>query len=381
MASSLRSRLDAMKTQSQKPAPARAGGLLALAGTEDVPDSLYDIPAAALRRIGSSGRPFDIEKCLFIDTETTGLSGGAGTVAFLVGVGYISRGRMTIEQFFMRDYSDEPELLYRLKELMERFDTAVTFNGRNFDMPLISTRFVMNRLRDFRELDQLDLLYPSRRAWKLRIRSCRLANIEEQILGIARENDIPGSEVPQRFFEYLKSGDMALMNDIIRHNYQDILSLAFLLDRLAKVYASPEEQREAADLFSLGRALENQGEQGPAIRLYRLSALPARTLSASSLKNGVIAGRANMNLTRLLLRNGRYDEAKATLETMIRRCQQGIYPYIELAKLYEHRFRDCAAALMYTRKALEMCSEFDREEIEYRERRLLRKLSDGKEET
>jgi uncharacterized protein YprB with RNaseH-like and TPR domain len=378
LASSLRARLSAIKQASPAArAPARVGGLVCLAGQERVPDALYSIPPEALRRIGWNGRIFDPERCLFLDTETTGLSHGAGTVAFLVGAGYIRRGVMTVEQFFMRDYSDEPDLLCRLKALMEDFDCVVTFNGRTFDMPLLETRFTMNRLRDHPELFNLDLLPPARRAWKLRIESCRLANIEKQILGIERENDLPGSEVPARYFEFLKTGDMELVNDIIRHNRQDIFSLAHLLSRLCEVYAQPEIQKNQLDLFSLGKALEKQGESGRARELYRLSAIPRKAGTISSLRAEGVAGQANSRLARLSIRAGDIDSAIATYEQMLLRAQMGVIPHIELAKIYEHRIKDISRALEHTRSALKKCDPGDMPALEKREARLLAKLANN----
>ena len=376
VASSLRARLNSIKgTSPGANKPARVGGLLRLAESQQVPDSLYAIPPEALRRIGWNGRVFDIERCLFLDTETTGLSGGAGTIAFLVGAGYIRRGVMTVEQFFMRDYSDEPDLLYHLKGLMEKFDCVVTFNGRTFDMPLLTTRFTMNRMRDYPELFDLDLLMPSRRAWKLRIESCRLANVEEKILGIVRENDLPGSEVPERYFEFLKTGNMALVDDIIRHNRQDIFSLAHLLDKLCAVYAAPQAQKSQLDLFSLGKALEKQGEHAQARELYRLSAVPRRAATISALRAEGVAGQANLRLAKLSMRAGDVDTAYATYEQMLTRNQMGTLPHGELAKILEHKKRDIPAALRHTRAALSRCTPDEEPELRKREARLMRKLA------
>ena len=375
MASSLRARLNAIKQSSPAaPSPARISGLERYVDRESMPEALYHPATEALRRIGWNGRRFDIEKCLFIDTETTGLSGGAGTVAFLVGVGYINRGFMTVEQFFMRDYSDEPELLYRLKEIMERFECAVSFNGKTFDMPLIRSRFTMNRMKDYPELFDLDLLHPARRVWKLRLESCRLSALEERILGLQRENDLPGSEVPQRYFDFLKSGDMSLVDDIIRHNRQDIFSLGLLLDKLLNVYRDPEKQGYVQDLFSLGKALEKQGESSKARELYRLSAIPRKALSLSALKEGGVAGQANSRLFRLCLRSGDTEGAIATLEQMLSRGQMGIMPHIELAKIYEHRVKDYRKALSHTRCALRGCAPEEETEIRRREARILIKI-------
>lgn len=375
MASSLRARLNAIKQSSPAaPSPARISGLERYVDRESMPEALYHPATEALRRIGWNGRRFDIEKCLFIDTETTGLSGGAGTVAFLVGVGYINRGFMTVEQFFMRDYSDEPELLYRLKEIMERFECAVSFNGKTFDMPLIRSRFTMNRMKDYPELFDLDLLHPARRVWKLRLESCRLSTLEERILGLQRENDLPGSEVPQRYFDFLKTGDMSLVDDIIRHNRQDIFSLGLLLDKLLNVYRDPEKQGYVQDLFSLGKALEKQGESAKARELYRLSAVPRKALSLSALKEGGVAGQANSRLFRLCLRSGDTEGAIATLEQMLSRSQMGIMPHIELAKIYEHRIKDYRKALSHTRCALRGCAPGEETEIRRREARILIKI-------
>lgn len=375
MASSLRARLNAIKqSSSAAPSPARISGLERYVDRESMPEALYHPATEALRRIGWNGRRFDIEKCLFIDTETTGLSGGAGTVAFLVGVGYINRGFMTVEQFFMRDYSDEPELLYRLKAIMERFECAVSFNGKTFDMPLIRSRFTMNRMKDYPELFDLDLLHPARRVWKLRLESCRLSTLEERILGLQRENDLPGSEVPQRYFEFLKTGDMSLVDDIIRHNRQDIFSLGLLLDKLLNVYRDPEKQGYVQDLFSLGKALEKQGESAKARELYRLSAVPRKALSLSALREGGVAGQANSRLFRLCLRSGDTDGAIATLEQMLSRGQMGIMPHIELAKIYEHRIKDYKKALSHTRCALRGCAPDEENETRRREARILAKM-------
>ena len=375
MASSLRARLNAIKQSTpSKSAPQRVGGLERYVNRAPMPENLYSPATEALRRIGWNGRKFDIEKCLFIDTETTGLSGGAGTVAFLVGVGYISRGFMTVEQFFMKDYSDEPEMLYRLKALMEKFDCAVSFNGKSFDMPLLRSRFTMNRMKDYPDLFDLDLLTPARRAWKLRLESCRLCNLEERVLGMQRDGDIPGSEVPQRYFDFLKTGDMSLVDDIIKHNYQDIVSLGLLMDKLLCVYTSPEKQGYVQDLFSLGKALEKQGEHAKARELYRLSAVPRRALSLSALREGGIAGQANARLFRLCLRAGDTDGAIATLEQMLSRSQMGVMPHVELAKIYEHRKKDLRRALAHTRAALAHCGESETEELKKREKRLLTKI-------
>ena len=223
MVSGLRAKLDMMRTSAPVAATPRNGGLICHVSRESLDPALLELPSTGLRRIGWCGPRFDIRRCLFLDTETTGLSGGAGTVAFLVGVGWVEGDALVIEQLMLREYADEPELIDRLSQRMAGFDSVCTYNGRNFDMPLLEARFTMNRMRDrWKTLENLDLLYPSRRAWKLRLGSCRLCNIETEVLGMAREDDLPGSEVPARFFQFMKTGEEALLDDIVRHNRQDI---------------------------------------------------------------------------------------------------------------------------------------------------------------
>ena len=346
MASGLRAKLNAMRAAAPAPPPRRSPGLLTRVSAVPLDPKLCALDPVGLRRMGWTGGPFDVQRCLFIDTETTGLSGGAGTVAFLVGAGYCDGDRFTIEQYMLRDYADEPELIDRLALLLERFDCVCHFNGRRFDMPLLESRFTMCRMRHrWRELAQLDLLYPARRAWKLRLGSCRLARIETEILGLPRQNDLPGSEVPGRFFEYLKTGDEGLLEDIIDHNRQDIATLAALLVKLCDVNARPEALTDQRDLFSMGRALERQGEYKRARELYRVSAIPRPAGTLAALTGERIAGMANWRQYHLLRRSGDVQGAIRVLEQMLQRRQMPGEACVALAKLYEHQLKDIPRAL------------------------------------
>ena len=173
MASGLRAKLNAMKTSSPTPQPMRrSGGLICHVSRTPLDPAARELSPVGLRRIGWTGPKFDIRRCLFLDTETTGLSHGAGTVAFLVGMGYVDGEDFVVEQIMLREYADEPELIDRIARRMEGFDCVCTFNGRSFDMPLLEARYIMCRMRErWRDLDNLDLLFPARRAWKLRLGS------------------------------------------------------------------------------------------------------------------------------------------------------------------------------------------------------------------
>ena len=377
MASRLRAKLNAMNAAvpQTKPKPARPGGVAIYSDRRDADERLFALDPDGLRRIGWNGHALDIRRMLFLDTETTGLSGGAGTVAFLVGLGFVEDDTFVVEQYLMRDYADEPEMLGRIAERMRDFDAVCTFNGKNFDLPLLQARFTMCRMRDdWRELDQLDLLYPARRTWKLRIGSCRLSRIEEFILGQGREDDLPGSEVPQRYFDFLKTGDMALLDDIIAHNRQDIYTLGTLLAHLCALYANPERETRRPDLFSMGKALENQGELRISKELYRVASIPAPAGSIRSIPENTVAAEAAWRMYLLARRSRDFGAMREILERMAnrRQCRERIY--VELSKLYEHHYKNPQRALRYAELAARYVPPEERENLERRRARLRRKI-------
>lgn len=379
MASGLRAKLNRMKTAESAPAPRRrGGGLLCRVSRVPLDAAIYDLPSAGLRRIGWTGPRFDIRRCLFLDTETTGLSHGAGTVAFLVGVGYVDGPELVIEQYLMREYADEPELIDRLSGRMEGFDCVCTFNGKTFDMPLLETRFTMCRMRDrWREMENLDLITSARRAWKLRLGSCRLSNLEAEILGMPREDDLPGREVPARYFEFMKTGDEALLTDIIDHNRQDIATLSTLLVKLCEINDRPDRLTDQRDQFSLGRSLERQGELKVARELYRVSAIPRPAGTLAALTGERVAGMANWRIYLLCRKSRDWEGARDVLEQMLNRRQMPGEACVALSKLYEHRFGDGKMALQYALKAKDYPDCEPSEQLEKRVMRLKRKMSEG----
>jgi len=298
-------------------------------------------------------------------------------VAFLVGAGYVEGDAFVVEQFLMRDYADEPEQLARLADLMDRFDCVCTFNGRTFDMPLLEARFTMNRMRArWRDMEDLDLLPPSRRTWKLRLGSCRLSQLEERVMGFSRVDDLPGRDVPQRYFDYLKTGDMDLLSDILRHNEQDIVTLGTLLVKLAEVYAAPLEIGNRLDAFSVGRALERQGEWQSARAVYRLSAVPAPAGTLDALRQQRVAGLANWHIYHIERRNGNVQAMLDVLNTMLAREQMTGKVLIELAKYYEHRAGKPSRAVEYAVRARAYTQdEEEAAQLDRRIERLQRKIA------
>ena len=376
MGSSLRARLAAMGPQGGARPPAATRGLRRLSLTFPLPPGLEAPNPAALRRMGFEGEWPGLEQALFLDTETTGLAGGAGTIAFMVGLAYVREGKLALEQYTLGDYGDEPLMMEQLARLMQDHSLAVTFNGRAFDMPLLKGRFTMLRMEDrWRETAQLDLLPPARRLWKKRLGSVRLAVLEEKVLRAGREEDLPGSEAPRRFFEYLRTGNQDLLEPVARHNRLDVLALPRLLGELLAAYGGPAPQGEAEDLLSLGRVLERQGERGEAARCYHMASLPRPVTCLTGLRQRRAAGEAAFALGLLYKRLGEHRRAAEVFEGLAVRGQMGILPLVELAKYWEHRARDCGQALSWTRRALmEAATEAERAALEGRARRLKEKI-------
>ena len=290
--------------------------------------------------------PLDPTRILYLDTETTGLKGGAGTVAFLVGLGWLTDTGFVLHQYIMRDYPEEKYLLQAVEETLRRFDVICSFNGRTFDVPLLRDRFLMNRMKpECLDLPHIDLLHIARRVWKLRLKRCNLGRLEEAILGMPRVDDLPGAEVPERYFRYLKTGDFSLLEDVLEHNAQDIASLCTLLNHMARLYEEPESIRHSEDVYSMGVALERMRHPEEARRCYRLA-------SAGSMR---IPGQ--LRLAGSLRRAGERSEAKAVWQGMLARHEGGVIPLIELAKHYEHIERDPSSALDMTRRAMMMMAE------------------------
>lgn len=376
--SHLRARLRAIAPGAPS-APQRAvgAGLTRRVYTHPAPEALYALDPIALARMGLEGDWPGIEGALFIDTETTGLSGGAGTIVFMAAMGYVKDGAFTIEQYTLGDYPDEAELIECVLDRMRQYPVIVSFNGRTFDLPLIQSRATVLRMREnYPSFRQLDLMHPARRLWKLRLGSYRLSLLEERVLGEGRTDDLPGSEAPKRFFEYIKCGDRTLLDPVMEHNHLDVVALGRLLARLCEAYARPEEQEEIADLYSMARTMERGGERALARRCYYLAGMPRPAATIKQLRGQRYAGEANRALSLMLRRDGDFEQAETLWRDMAARGQQRVFALTELAKLYEHRMRDYERALLCAGQALEAQRDAaGREQLAARCARLKRKLA------
>src|SRR5271167_3657722 len=212
----------------------------------------------------------DPSKWLFLDTETTGLAGGTGTYAFLIGLAWWDAGALQVEQLFMRDFTEEYSLLHELAARVAQRPVLVTFNGKSFDWPLLDSRFTMTRsIPTPRLAAHLDLLHPARALWKLRLGSVRLVELERHVLdaphlGWHREDEIISSLIPQLYFDYLRGGSPLPLAGVLKHNQMDLRGLAALYGKINSLLDERESslaETDSLDLFGLSRFLNRRGER------------------------------------------------------------------------------------------------------------------------
>ncbi len=340
----------------------RRHGSLDLAALEEMPADLLGAIS------GGEVRPSPPGRWAFLDTETTGLAGGSGTYAFLIGVGRITPEGFRVRQFFMREHGEEPSLLYALAEHLAGFDVLITYNGKTYDQPLLETRFRMVRARPpFERLAHVDLLFGARRLWKLRFESCRLVELENRVLGFERQGDLPGEMIPYVYFEYLRTREAFRVVPIFRHNALDILTLACLTSIVPWAFRSPKEAPlgHGAELVGLARWLRAAERHEEALAVYRRA---VEAGLADPLLFAVLWERAGLEK--------RLGREEAALE-VLRDLSASPNPYrvaalVELAKHYEHRRRDFQAALELTRAAIAI---EDSAELRHREARLVRRCA------
>ena len=336
-------------------------------GSADI-GALRDLPHDLLDKVSGGAIPQAApHEWAFVDTETTGLAGGTGTCAFLIGVGSIGRDGFRVRQFFMRDYGEEASQLDALDRHLKQFRVMITYNGKSFDQPLLETRYRMNRVRPpFTRLEHLDLLHGARRLWKLRFESCRLVDLENQILGFERAGDIPGALIPYVYFEYLRSRQAARLLAVFEHNALDILTLACLTGIVPHAFKDPENVplRHGSEMTGLARWLDAAGDLEAARSLLR------RAIQAS-LRDDLLF-RAMWDLARLERKLDAETAALAIWEDLASaRNPFRVQAMEELAKHYEHRAKDRQTALRWTRAAREI---EDSPELQNREARLLKRI-------
>lgn len=371
----LRKRIQSVEARSAAAAPASAG-LDCLRG--EVVETAAGSHLEVVRRYPLEHRhgqmyverlaELGARRWVYLDTETTGLAGGAGTLAFLIGAAEVTADGFVLRQWFLRNHGDEASALLSLAQYLEQFETLVTYNGRTYDQPLLESRYILSRQRPpFGRLEHLDLLYGARRLWKLRFESCRLVELERQILGYERTGDVPGELIPQLYFEFLRTGRAARLQPVLEHNAHDILSLAFLAAIIPAAFDDPlaTSLRHGAELSGLARWLAAEGRHEEACELYRRAVEAAHqdeVLFRSLYEWGVLEKKRK-----------RTSEAVAVFSDLA--ASPNPYraeAYIELAKYYEHTERNLFMAQECARAAWEIEPS---PAVRHRLNRLERKLS------
>ncbi len=321
----------------------------------------------------------DPEQWLFLDTETTGLAGGTGTYAFMVGIAWWDAGGLQVEQFFMRDLDEEHSLLLELSERMKKRPVLVTFNGKSFDWPLLETRYRMTRaVPAFSPRLHLDLLHPARQLWRLRLRSVRLKDLERHVLGRdgrsldwSRHDDIDSSLIPQMYFDYLRGGPAEPLVGIFRHNQMDLRGLAALAGKILALLDSGNgfasalkaETHDAIDVLGLSRLLRKRGNSTRARELYETAlsfGLP-RSVEHIAQRELALLAKRELDYTRAIslwdaLRQAPTPSKRSEPNLLAEDAQKALESAIEaaeqLAIYYEHRVKEPSRALELVRAAM-----------------------------
>lgn len=324
----------------------------------------------------------DIKDILFIDTETTGLAGGTGTYAFMIGLGFLDADKFQTVQLFMPGFADEPAMLSVLADYVSNFNCLVSFNGKTFDIPLLQTRHQMTGIKDpFVNKPHVDLLHPSRAIWKKRLSSCSLQSIEANIFNFMREDDIPGEMIPEIYFNFVRRGETTLLEKVFFHNELDIVSMMRLIDIVGSVFDNPDSQHfnDPIEQLCVGKYLANKGFINESL---------AYCAKAKDTPNKNMRDEASYTLGSLYKKIGDIDEAIYHFADIEQNNIQKIYALIEQAKHFEHKSKDLEKALEFTTKAIGLIREVEMLEggihsedtktaLIYRQDRLLRKI--GKE--
>ncbi len=334
---------------------------------------LLEVPHYPAHLITKDERLKDIDfaRTIFLDTETTGLAGGTGTYAFMVGVGSFQGGGFAVQQLFMRNHAEEKAMLFLLGGLLDHCDFLVTFNGKNFDIPLLETRFILSRLSiPFADKANYDLLFPSRRIWRRVCHNCRLVTLEAQLLDIDRGDDIPSELISSLYFDFIRRGDPRKISPVFYHNRMDILSMVILAHRIHVTYHEPSAvlSRRGIEHVVLGKLFMEHG------LVEKATACLEQALKHCE---GPLQWEAMKFLSLAYKRRGQWKRSAVLWEDMISwDGRRSSFPYVELAKYYEHRVRDYSKALEMVRMAFEMFDYLgfsEREALLHRQRRLMGK--------
>jgi hypothetical protein len=315
-------------------------------GARRLEDSFAGAATYALLAQDPSHETFVPGDATFLDSETSGLAGGTGTHVFLVGLGTFEDDSFVLSQYLVPDPTMELPMLEAIAQAIRQKGWLVTYNGKAFDIPLLETRFTLNRRRSpFAGLGHFDLLHAARRLWRDAL-ECSLGSLEHSLLGHERENDIPSALIPSVFFEYLRRRDPRLLLPVLEHNKDDVMAMAALLGHMCRRVESPSSGRPTAvEMYNLGRMFERAGRLDECAGCYQ---------DAPHCDAGSTAGRKAMERLALVeKRQGNFARAAEIWSTVAREDPYTLGVLVELAKHFEHREKDCRQALEVCRAAIE----------------------------
>jgi uncharacterized protein YprB with RNaseH-like and TPR domain len=304
---------------------------------------------------------FDVRRALFLDLETTGLNQGAGTIPFLIGMAYFEDQSLIVRQLFLARPGEEEPMLRALLERIEQSSALISYNGKSFDLPLLLTRFVLHRIRTPALPVHLDLLPCARRIYKRRTGSAQLVRIEEEVLGMRRERDVEGHEIPELYWRFVRNEPCPRMALVLEHNAHDLIALAALLAKATAQLAFVRREDDPRDHFSLAEVSLRAGKSDRALAFAEASIEGGADRDLSLAAHRL---RARVHLKRLEL-----DRAEAALLDALRLVSdpiEGSPIHLRLAKLYEHRIRD------HERASLHAARSFPAEDIDAHLRRTAR---------
>uniref|UniRef100_A0A7C4PJR2 YprB ribonuclease H-like domain-containing protein n=1 Tax=Anaerolinea thermolimosa TaxID=229919 RepID=A0A7C4PJR2_9CHLR len=288
----------------------------------------------------------DYSQIVFLDTETSGLAGGSGVFAFMVGLGFFEENGFKVIQIFMRNPDEEPGLLTALDGFLNSFQTMVSFNGKSFDIPLLNTRYILNQRKSPLEAKlHLDLLQLARKIWRDRLVNRSLGELEREILAFTRqEEDVPGYLIPQLYFDYLKTGNATSLRSIFYHNTIDIVSMAALFLFITQIIESPlQYDIPSLDVAALARLLEGLGKLEEAASLYEYC-----------IDRGLPSSAFIKTIERYALMRKKQGHLELSSILWAKAAERGYIPaHIELAKIYEHYSKDFLLALEWVNRAIE----------------------------
>ena len=322
-------------------------------------------------------KDLDLSTALFIDLETTGLSGGTGVIPFNVGMGYYRDDKFIVGQYFLGEMAEEERMIQELAEFFKEMDfqSVVTYNGKSFDIPLLETRFILHRQPFLlSELPHLDFLFPARRLWSHKYESCRLFHLALKVVQTGRTEDIPSAEIPWRYFQYLQTGNYDLIEPILYHNQEDILSLLGLVVIGAHIFSEDPElcMADAMDFYGAGKVMANAGNVEKSVQFFE------KALSGKLTEEVTIE--TKKRLSAHFKRNQDWDKAVPVWQEMTSAevvTPAQLFSFRELAMHFEHRLKNYKEAKQIAEEGFVLStgvSSYYENDFSYRMERLRRKI-------